>query len=241
VDTTLVDRVETFRGYREILRRRFDQAAHAALEKVPEGGEWDGIQVLRRAELERVVHDFAKADPDPLATVAEVMTPARVFVDAICPRCGIPARILVEIHTELVVSDEGSEIRAKTKSKASSHVCGQLPLEPGADSDQLSFSDVRTRPELRLRYDVPKPDDVSLETPEADRCGATIQIAVPTEGAEPAGEETIVCERPIDHDQLAAEDARDHWAEGGFAWHYEEVPDLSIVEGETEDQEGGEE
>lgn len=217
----LIERVETLKAYRDTLRRRFDQAAHAALEKVP-GAEWDGMEVLRRKELERVIEDFAKAEPDPVAEVAEVRTPGTVFVDAICPRCDLPTRILVRLDTELITTLSGSEIKVTAKAKKSAHKCHQLPLEV-EDSDQMSLADLTgpTEPVLILSRDVPRPDDVSLETPEEDRCGASAEIDNPD--LEPS-REVLTCERRIDHDQLITDGARDHWAEGGFGWHYEERP-----------------
>lgn len=213
----LIDRVETFKAYRDTLRRRFDQATHAALEEVPSGGEWDGMQVVRRKELERIIADFAAADPEPLPTSSEVRTPARVFVDAVCPICAIPARVMVEIHAELVVDEDGRTIKAKASTKGSSHVCGQLPLEAGEDVDQMSLSDL-AEPSLVLARDVSKPDDVSLETPEEERCGATAEL--PSEDPSDPAPIELVCERKVDHDALGDDAGRDHWSEGGFAWSY---------------------
>ena len=224
----LVDRVETMKAYRDTLRRRVDQATHAALEPVP-GGEWDGMEVLRRKVLEEIIHDFAAADPEPLPTSAEVRTPGRVFVEAICPICAIPARVLVEIHAELVVDEDGRTIKAKASSKSSSHVCGQLPLEPGEDADQMSLSELvgPTEPTAIVRTDVPRPEDATLDLPADDRCGAETEI--PSSDPEDPEPQRLVCDRKVDHDAVdgdgpIAEDGRDHWAEGGFAWHFEERP-----------------
>jgi hypothetical protein len=216
----LVDRVETLRAYRSVLQRRFDQAAHAALEDVP-GGEWDGMQVLRRKELERVIHDLASADPDPIATVAEVETPATVFVDALCPRCELPTRILVILGTELVTTVDGSEIKVKAKAKASSHTCFQLPLEP-SDDEQMRLADL-TGPTTTVAVfragTALQPADVDHARPVEERCGAT---AMWTDGDDE--EQEIVCERLAGHDALLTEGQGDHWAEGGIAWYTETIP-----------------
>jgi hypothetical protein len=226
-----VDKVETLRGYRAVLQRRFDQMTHAALEAVP-GGEWHGMDVLRRKELERIVHEFAAADPEPLSTVAELETPGTVFLDAICPRCDIPTRILVTLHTELVVSEEGASIHAKAKSKASSHICGQLPLTPAGDDDQeqMRLADLigPTEPTLILVTEIPAPDDVSLATPEEETCGAEAELSLAV-GEDP---EHVTCERRIDHEAL--EGGRNHWAEGGYAWHYEDRPVPRVEETVTD-------
>lgn len=238
-----VDRVESLRAYRATLQRRFDQASHAALEKVP-GGEWDGIQVLRRAELEQVIHDLAETEVEQAPSVAEVMTPGRVFTDAICPRCDIPTRILVLVSTELVVSDDGAKIQVKAKAKASAHTCGQLPLEPGEEEDpdsQMRLTDLigPTEAVLVSRHDFPRPDDATLDRPADERCSA--EAVLPSDDPE-VDEDDVTCERLIDHETEApGEDAGWHWAEGGFAWRYEQRPvpagltnEVSIVEDEEE-------
>lgn len=230
-----VDRVESFRAYRDTLQRRFDQASHAELEKVP-GGEWDGMEVLTRKTLEDVIHRIAEADPEPLATVAELRTPGRVFVDAFCPRCDLPTRILVEVGAEVVTSLDGSEIRVKTKAKAQSHTCGQLAIEPlgVSDDEQMTIGSLvgPTEPTLILRHDMPRPDDVVLERPADERCGAEIEVPTDQDGLT----ELLLCERLIDHDTpenvtVLGEDAREHWAEGGFGWHFEERPVPAGIEG----------
>jgi hypothetical protein len=81
-------------------------------------------------------------DPDAGGDIAEVRTPASVVVWAICPRCSIAQAILVTIKPELLVSDEGSELRVKAKAKGRSHLCGQLPLPVAADGQEsLGFDD----------------------------------------------------------------------------------------------------
>jgi hypothetical protein len=192
------------------------------------------MEVLRRKELERVVHEFAQAEPEPVARVAEVETPATVFVDALCPRCELPTRILVVINTELVTTLGGSEVRVKAKAKASSHTCWQQPLEL-EDSDQMSLSDIVGPTELVAVFragDAPKPEDVPGSRSKAERCGAS---AMAVDGDGEATE--VVCGRVAGHDQLETEGASDHWAEGGYAWYMETRPvarDEEIVEGDEE-------
>jgi len=219
-----VDRVESLRAYRSTLQRRFDQATHAALESVP-GGEWEGMEVLRRKALEDVIHQIAEADPEPVPTSAEVRTPGRVFVDVICPRCDLPTRVLLEVSAELVVTTEGSEIKAKGRSRAQAHTCGQLALEAAGDPDQeqMRLADLvgPTEPTLVVRTDVSAYSDVSLSRPENERCGAEAEYPEPEDG----DDLTLVCERIMDHDATELhDDPREHWAEGGYAWHYEERP-----------------
>lgn len=229
-----VDRVESLRAYRDALRRRFDQATHAALENVP-GGEWDGMDVLLRAELERIIHDVTEAEPEPAPNVSEVRAPGRVFVDTPCPSCGISTRIVMELHGELLVSDEGREIRVKGKSKASAHTCGQLPLPDPEDrpEDQLTLSNLvgPVEPVLILTHDVERYADADLALPEDERCNAEVEIP---DAEEESGTIVLICERSVDHDEADVPDPREHWAEGGLGWHYEDRP---IPAGITNDPE----
>jgi len=115
----------------DLLRKRLE----ARLQEV-EGGSWDGVRVVTAKDLaEALAGDL----PPASLFSAEVRTPARIAVDAVCPRCGIPSTIGVEIHPELVVDDDGAELRVKAKAKARTHLCGQTRLDEAADSDQMSF------------------------------------------------------------------------------------------------------
>lgn len=234
-----VDRVSSLRAYRDLLVRRFDQATHAALEPIPEGAidktdpddplDWSGMQVVRRKELERVIGDLRKADVEPSPAETELRTPGIVFVDAVCPRCDIPARILVSLRAELVVSDEGATVGVKAKSKASSHVCGQMPLEVADPGEQLSL-DVATEEIVVFRDDVPRPDDAAPSLGLDERCATEIVRNVDGD------ETTLVCDRRLDHDATSDEDGRDHWAEGGYGWHFEVRPALRAVETPEEEE-----
>jgi hypothetical protein len=57
-----------------------------------------------------------------------VHTPADLTVVATCPTCEEPTAIRMQIGAELLVTDDGSELRIKGKSKGVAHICGQLPL-----------------------------------------------------------------------------------------------------------------
>lgn len=63
-----------------------------------------------------------------------VRTPADLTVIATCPTCEQPTAIRMQIGAELLVTDDGSELRIKGKSKGVAHICGQLPLM-GLDHD----------------------------------------------------------------------------------------------------------
>ena len=72
-----------------------------------------------------------------------VRTPAVVLVDAGCPSCEERQPILLTVTAELLVSDDGAELRLKGKSKGVTHVCGQLPLNvtPSEAEGQTSFGE----------------------------------------------------------------------------------------------------
>lgn len=65
---------------------------------------------------------------------ATVRTPADLTVIATCPTCEQPTAIRMQIGAELLVTDDGSELRVKGKSKGVAHICDQLPLM-GLDHD----------------------------------------------------------------------------------------------------------
>jgi hypothetical protein len=107
--------------------------------------------ITRRDVDEALAAIFGQAMPMPDDTAAEVRTPASVIVFAICPRCGLAQPIAMTIHPELLVSEDGSELRIKAKAKARTHICGQLPLPVGPESE------VQT--ELNLEAEVTASED----------------------------------------------------------------------------------
>lgn len=71
-------------------------------------------------------------------TPTTVRTPADLTVIATCPTCEQPTAIRMQIGAELLVSDEGSELRLKGRSKGVAHICDQLPLAlDGATLDTI--------------------------------------------------------------------------------------------------------
>lgn len=253
----MVTRTESLRAYRDVLLGRLDAELHAAIEGVP-GGEWDGMDVVRRKPLEDVLALLRADEPEASPTVAEVRTPGKVYTETVCPRCGIATRLVVDLSPVLETTLDGSTIKAKAASKAVPHTCGQLPLEAtDQDEEQMRLADLigPTESVLVLRRDMPRPDDATIDRPAEERCGA--EVTDQQEGHEEA--DVLVCERLIDHDTpenvtVLGEDARDHWAEGGYGWHFEERPVPSDrptdadraafeaeLDAETDPEEGGEE
>lgn len=139
---------------REALRRKYRDELDSLAQDVP-GGKLDGVRVVRLDDVEKVL----TAPLPPLSLHgAEVTTPGRVDVTAICPQCDEKAEIAVAISTELRVEDDGATLRVKGKSKAASHVCGQESLPFGTVKGQESF-------ELE---DIVGDDDEPQARPKAD-------------------------------------------------------------------------
>jgi hypothetical protein len=74
---------------------------------------------------------------------AEVSTPGRVVVFAICPRCGQSAPIALEVTPELRVDTSAGHLHLKGKSKPVTHVCGQLRADLRTDGqDSFELEDI---------------------------------------------------------------------------------------------------
>jgi hypothetical protein len=84
-----------------------------------EGGPLDGIQVVSIGSIAEASSGSRRARCPPIdVRAAEVKTPADVYVDAICPECNLPTRILVQLTTVLETTREaGSTIKLKAKAK----------------------------------------------------------------------------------------------------------------------------
>lgn len=137
----LDDVILTRAAYRDELRKALSDVAKGSLEKV-EGGPWDGVPVLTEPKLdEAIAAVFDLPVPLPSENHAEVATPATITVAAICPRCDLPTTVLLSVHPQLVVDDDGAEIQIKTKAKPRTHVCGQQELPLGRSSDEEAALD----------------------------------------------------------------------------------------------------
>ena len=90
-----------------------------------DGPVWRGVPVVTQADIAA-----ALAVPLPPASqnAAAVATPAFLYVDAVCPRCGIAGEILLTITPELRVEPAKAELGLKAKSNARPHVCGQTRM-----------------------------------------------------------------------------------------------------------------
>jgi len=104
-----------------------------------ESGPLEGLEVISAGHVAEVLGMALREPLPPFSlTTAEVATPAILVVTAFCPRCRLPASMLMSVTPQLVVEAGGGELRLKGHTKAVSHVCGQLPLPVGADG-QTSF------------------------------------------------------------------------------------------------------
>jgi hypothetical protein len=132
-------RARMLRAYRDGLQALIEDATvrpttASVDEDVLTIADLDGVPLVSRKDIDEALHAiFSQPIPAPSETTVEVSTPATVIVSALCPRCGIAQLIGMSVHPELLIDDEGSELRVKAKSKGVSHTCGQLPLTVVAD------------------------------------------------------------------------------------------------------------
>lgn len=129
--------INTRKGWRLATLEQVRDEASSLFQPI-EGGALDGIEVISRGHLADAI-ERVKTSPLPAIdeTSAEVKTPADVYIDAICPECNLPTKILVQVSTVLETTREaGSVIKVKAKAKAKTHVHNQLSLEKADDSQQ---------------------------------------------------------------------------------------------------------
>jgi hypothetical protein len=133
-------RARMLQAYRDGLLSLIEEATQRPGDVVEDGeltmslGDWDGVPVVTRKRLDEAVRAiFGQRIPAPSETTVEVSTPATVIVSAVCPRCSVEQRSGMSVHPELLIDDEGSELRVKSKSKGVSHTCGQLALTVAED------------------------------------------------------------------------------------------------------------
>lgn len=129
--------------------------AQAVAVAVDGEGPLAGVEVVSLGTLRQIVTDHLDVRlPPPSEHHAEVTSPATVTVTNICPECDLPSKTTVKATTVLTVTDEGSEISTKLKTKAAPHLCGQLQLEEAGDqaAGQISVDEaVGEIDELRIR------------------------------------------------------------------------------------------
>ena len=105
----------------DIIGKRLEQM----LQPVDIAPEWTGVLVITRKDLGE-----ALLAPLPPASIfsAAVQTPAFIYVDAVCPVCGIAGEISLEISAVLTVEAYSRKLKLKAKASDLPHVCGQQRL-----------------------------------------------------------------------------------------------------------------
>ena len=140
---------------RDAFRRAIldDIVVRAELKATPmEGGPLDGLQVVTLGTLRDIVGEHLAIDlPPPSAKYAEVSTPATIATSAICPECRQSTEILVKLGPRLTVEGNSTELAVKAKSKAVTHMHGQLPLAEANGQETLDGALDAPIDDLRLR------------------------------------------------------------------------------------------
>lgn len=124
------------------IAERFRDELEARLEKLEGPCEHDGQVVIPEKGVREAAFDAFSADLPPTdVRSAEVVTPAIVFVDVICPLCKGTARVVATLAAELRVGGGDSELHIKAKASKSAHSCGQqtmidVPEEEKVDAEK---------------------------------------------------------------------------------------------------------
>lgn len=135
-------------------------------------GTWEGVYVVTRADLLKVLQDVL---PAASSHVAVVKTPAFVTFDAVCPRCFIAGEIVLEADSKLEVdSPSRAHLKLKVKATPRPHRCGQqriqdvVPTPPGQQKLPIET----------FKFDVDEGEDDRDDVErEADEQGVTIEAA----------------------------------------------------------------
>lgn len=119
-----------------------------AIQSASDTPVWPGVTVITRRDfLEAMVLPL----PPTSSQAASVTTPAFIYVDAVCPVCGIATEISLEVGVKLVAEGYSRKLQLVPKAKDLPHQCGQMrirdvtPTKPvkgqtaidfGAETDQ---------------------------------------------------------------------------------------------------------
>lgn len=86
---------------------------------------WPGVNVITRRDL---LDAMVIPLPPASSQAASVTTPAFVYVDAVCPVCGIASEIALELGVKLTAEGYSRKLELVKDSKALPHVCGQMRI-----------------------------------------------------------------------------------------------------------------
>ena len=149
-----------------------------------EGGALDGVKVLSLGTLRNLVTEALTVRlPAPSDKFAEVTTPAKITTSAMCPECGLPTVITVDLTPQLTVDDDGAEITVNAKKTKRPHVHNQLPLPEADDADQATVVGAIEDHRLRILaavYDVEVAADQAEDpgpAPTLDIIARALEIA----------------------------------------------------------------
>jgi hypothetical protein len=124
---------------REILRDDLLEGLEAKKQKLY-SGPMEGQEIVLWEDVREL---FWQRMPPTSDHGAEVATPGRVVVFAVCPRCSQSAPIALEVTPELRVDTSAGHLHLKGKSKPVTHVCGQLRADLRTDGqDSFELEDI---------------------------------------------------------------------------------------------------
>jgi len=150
----------------DIVRERLDRV----LQPVDEDEVWHGVNVVTRKDLNEVL---ALDLPPASIFAASVRTPAFVYVDAICPVCGIAGEITVELGVKLIAVQSSRKLQLTAKASPLPHQCGQMrirdvtPTYPVANG-QLTMDQVADVLQDEEAVDVDSDDGTSSQDDDVD-------------------------------------------------------------------------
>jgi hypothetical protein len=131
---------------KDALLSGLEEALQARFQTV-ESGPMEGVNVLTNADFERAWAGFLDGWEMPEVTdhAAEVTTPARVVVAAVCPHCHLTTDATVRLSVKLEETSTYSRVKVIGRTDPVDHRCGQMAMRdvtPG-DPDQGDLWDVK--------------------------------------------------------------------------------------------------
>lgn len=94
-----------------------------------EGGPLDGQLIMSAGVMQEAIASVLFPPTDEY--VAEVRTPATIYIDLLCHICGESTRSTVNIESKTLVDDKRRTIAPKIDADTVAHMCGQMPLPVG--------------------------------------------------------------------------------------------------------------
>ncbi len=170
----------------DIIRKRLDRV----LQPVDDDDVWHGVNVITRKDLNEAL---ALPLPPASSRAAAVTTPAMIYVDALCPVCGIASEIALTIGTKLTAEGYSRRLELVKDSKALPHVCGQMRIRDVTPSrpvrgqtaldlgDEAEASDVPPLPMESLDPELAEAPDEEPEDVDHDAIHALAGVKAPAD------------------------------------------------------------